>query len=212
MSRVRLGRCLRVSGHEHTLFFFPTVKFWRRWQRFLGYLAGRAGTAPECHASGASFRSLDRRSMPGNGGFFAGPLTGIGPDRGRPYPARRLTGAGNLRCRSFRLVAEAPFPNPGRNGENDRKWRKMVEKRGCALSERSSREHQESSRSAWLLATSPALRKNEGGVSRTWHSRASDADAIDIEALPPCGTVWHGGRLPQEASHATSSHACQDET
>jgi hypothetical protein len=26
MSRVRLGQCLRVSGHEHTLFLFPDRK------------------------------------------------------------------------------------------------------------------------------------------------------------------------------------------
>src|SRR6188508_3255318 len=133
MSRVRLGRCLRVSGHEHTLFLFPAVKFSRRGKRFLGYLAARAGTAPECHASGASLRALDRESMPGNGGFFADPLTGIGPDRSRPYPAQRLAGAGVLGMSRLTLAARAPFLDPGKNGENGRKWRKMVGKRGCAL-------------------------------------------------------------------------------
>src|SRR4051812_47201439 len=59
-------------------------------------LEARVGTSPECQASGASIRTLDRESMPGNGGFFPRPLPGIGPDAGRPYPARHLPGAGTL--------------------------------------------------------------------------------------------------------------------
>jgi len=65
--------------------------------------------------------------MPGNGGFFAGPLTGIGPDRGKPYPARHRQAQELFPCHSFRLAAAAPFLDLGKNGENGRKWRKMAE-------------------------------------------------------------------------------------